>query len=63
MKAAIGMEKIAPAIPATIEPAVTPSKNNQRVQRYGVGHQKWLKEVTLDLLDQQDNDQHDQTER
>ena len=37
-------------------------QNNQRVQRHGVGHEKRLKEVTLDLLDQQDNDQHDQTD-
>ena len=37
-------------------------QNNQRVQGHGVGHEERLKEVALDLLDQQDNDQHDQTD-
>ena len=36
-------------------------QNNQGVQGHCVGHEKRLQEVPLNLLDDQNNHQHDQT--
>ena len=37
-------------------------QNNQGVQRHRVGHEKRLQQIPFDLLDDQNNHQHDQTD-